>query len=185
MLNSGKYKQYLSIPEAALVWSGLPLDLLSDAAYPSPGVLLIVGHPEVTARAEALIEATDWGTLMECSRMDPDIPLPSPDKRIVHRKDLMAWIAENWPDELPGVTPPVRHRSEPTTPSPPATDDKLLNETDVCERLSLSRSTLWRRIKAGQIPEATHKNPNRWALSALQPYIQGTTAVATENDEEI
>lgn len=76
MIGSGKFKQYLTIPEAALVWEGAPLDLLVGAAFAAPGVPVIVGYPDVTARAEALIEATSQGALVECGRGDPDMRLP-------------------------------------------------------------------------------------------------------------
>lgn len=75
MINTGRYKQYLRLPEAAMVWSGLPLELLATAAYPSPGVPLIPGYPDVTARAEALVEATEH-EILHVPRMDPDMPLP-------------------------------------------------------------------------------------------------------------
>lgn len=181
MIGTGKFKQYLSIPEAALVWSGLPLDLLVEAAYPAPGVPLIVGHPDVTARAEALVEATDRGTLMDCSRIDPDMPLPSADRRKVSRKALMEWITEYWPEDTPqkparpGTSAQQRESPYPAPPAgvEPPVPDQLLTEREVLARLSISRSALHRLRTAGFFPEPTHARPNRWPLSAVTAYITG------------
>jgi hypothetical protein len=161
MLNTGKYKQYLSIPEAALVWSGLPLDLLTGAAFPAPGVPLIVGYPDVTARAEALVEATTYGTLMECGRMDSDMAMPAPDKRTVSRNALMEWIRTYWPDELPGVR-------QSTSAIAKVDSEVLLTVPEVLERLSISRATLNRRIKDRTFPDSTHEGPKRWKASVKQ-----------------
>ena len=166
MLNTGRYKQYLSIPEAALVWSGLPLDLLAGAAFPSPGVPLIVGHLDVTARAEALIEATSFGTLMECGRMDPDMAMPSPDKRIVSRQALMDWIKSYWPEELPKA--PAGQSGERF-----AAAEELLTVSEVLQRLKISRATLNRRIKDGSFPDSTHTNPKRWSVKTIDAHIRG------------
>jgi predicted DNA-binding transcriptional regulator AlpA len=166
MLNTGRYKQFLSLPEAAMVWSGLPLDLLAGATYPEPGVPLIIGHPYVTARAEALIEATTYGTLMECGRYDPDMPLPTPDRRVVYRQALMEWIKTYWPDEMPAnrlVASAASTNIEAT--------EVLLNVAEVLERLKISRATLNRRIKDGAFPDSPHNNPKRWPASMVQEHI--------------
>lgn len=204
MIGTGKYKQFLSIPEAALVWSDLPLELLADAAYPEPGVPLIVGYPDVTARAEALVEATERGTLMDCSRMDPDMPLPSPDRRKVSRKALLEWVDKYWPDEAPS-----RPRSRPSTaaeaaerPAPPtaapATPDRLLNIDEVLAMIGSSRTALHHLRKAGFFPEPTHTGPLRWRESVVRGYMDTPTprhkgrplpprkaSASTEPDEDI
>lgn len=172
MIGSGKFKQYLTIPEAALVWEGAPLDLLVGAAFAAPGIPVIVGHPDVTARAEALIEATSQGALVECGRSDPDMILPPPEKRIVARKALMDWIHEYWPDEMPGsrkASISSTHDDELTSPG------KFLTTKLVYERLGISRATLNRRINAGEFPKHTLKNPNRWPESLVDSYINQPT----------
>lgn len=169
MIGSGKFKQYLTIPEAALVWEGAPLDLLVGAAFAAPGVPVIVGYPDVTARAEALIEATSQGALVECGRSDPDMILPSPEKRIVARKALMDWIHEYWPDEMPGT----RKAAPSSTPDgEQASPGNLLTTKQVYERLGISRATLNRRINAGEFPNHTHENPNRWPENLVDNYIK-------------
>lgn len=169
MIGSGKFKQYLTIPEAALVWEGAPLDLLVGAAFAAPGVPVIVGYPDVTARAEALIEATSQGALVECGRGDPDMRLPTPDKRIVARKALMEWIQEYWPDEMPGARTAA---PSPTADAPQDSPANLLTTKQVYERLGISRATLNRRINAGEFPKHTHENPNRWLESLVDSYIR-------------
>lgn len=169
MIGSGKFKQYLTIPEAALVWEGAPLDLLVGAAFAAPGVPVIVGYPDVTARAEALIEATSQGALVECGRGDPDMRLPTPDKRIVARKSLMEWIQEYWPDEMPGARKAALLHTADVPQDSPA---NLLTTKQVYERLGISRATLNRRINAGEFPKHTHENPNRWLESLVDSYIR-------------
>lgn len=178
MIGTGKFKQFLSIPEAALVWAGLPLELLADAAYPAPAVPLLVGHPDVTPMAEALIEATSRGTLIDCSRADPDMPLPPPERRTVSRRALMAWIDENWPDtkQQPG-RPVVSPQCDSPYPAAPAAsdqvaDERLLTLAEVQEMLGgISRSTVHRLRTAGELPGPTHTGPLRWPLSVIRTYI--------------
>lgn len=179
MLTSGKYKQYLSIPEAALVWSGLPLSLLTDAAYPNPGIPFIPGHMDVAERALALVEATTHGTLTDCSRMDPDMPLPSPDRRLISRQALLAWIKKYWPDEAPVTqtkqTAPAA--SSPLHAAPEAQkDERLLKLKEVLETVGCSRATLDRWVKSGLFPKNTHSKPKRWPLSKVQAYVQKAQA---------
>lgn len=177
MIGTGKFKQFLSIPEAALVWAGLPLELLADAVYPAPAVPMIVGAPDVTPMAEALIEATSRGTLIDCGRADPDMPLPPPARRVVSRRALMAWIDEYWPDtkQQPGRPVTASQCDSPYPAAPAASDqvadERLLTLAEVQEMLGISRSTLHRLRTAGELPGPTHTGPLRWPLSVIRAYI--------------
>jgi predicted DNA-binding transcriptional regulator AlpA len=175
MVNTGKFKSYLSIPEAAMVWEGISMELLHGAAYVSPGVPMIVGHPDVTARAEALIEATDMGTLVECSRIDPDMRLPAPEHRKVSRQGLMEWIQKYWPEELPGKRKFTMHEQPPMRASEPA--DRFLTTKEVWEMLGIKKATFYRRRGdgPGDIPPPEQKSPNRWRLSTVQALMDSIT----------
>jgi predicted DNA-binding transcriptional regulator AlpA len=49
---------------------------------------------------------------------------------------------------------------------------KLLNARDVCEIYRISRVTLWRRVKAGQIPPPTTINSrNYWLAEEIEDHI--------------
>lgn len=50
--------------------------------------------------------------------------------------------------------------------------DNLLNRKQVCNVLSLSRATLYRKIKNGLIPKPLKDGrSSKWKESDLQPYI--------------
>ncbi|MDC9623740.1 helix-turn-helix domain-containing protein [Xenorhabdus sp. XENO-7] len=50
--------------------------------------------------------------------------------------------------------------------------DKLLNREQVCDVLSLSRATLYRKIESGLIPKPLKDGrSSKWKESDLQPYI--------------
>jgi predicted DNA-binding transcriptional regulator AlpA len=54
--------------------------------------------------------------------------------------------------------------------------DNLLSSQRVCEILSISRTTLWRRVKSGQIPpprKAFQGAANRWRESEIEAVIDG------------
>lgn len=49
---------------------------------------------------------------------------------------------------------------------------KLLKRKEVCRCYSISRSTLWRRVKAGQIPPPTRiNNQNYWLSEHIDEHI--------------
>ena len=190
MVNMGKFKSYLSIAEAALVWEGIPLELLHGAAYVRSGVPMIVGHPDVPARAEALIEATDRGTLIECSRIDPDMRLPEPENRRVSRQALMDWIQQYWPEEMPGKRKLTIH--EQPTMRAPEPEDRLLTGREAWEMLGIEKATFYRRrklpVEQGGIPAPNETNPNRWRLGVIQGLVKGekpaTNADQPSDDDE-
>ena len=50
--------------------------------------------------------------------------------------------------------------------------NKLINTKEVCEAYSISRSSLWRRLKAGQIPAPTVINGrNYWLAEHINEHI--------------
>ncbi|MGR5306177.1 helix-turn-helix transcriptional regulator [Vibrio mediterranei] len=49
----------------------------------------------------------------------------------------------------------------------------LISTAEVCHAYGISRSTLWRRIKAGQIPTPTKINDrNYWLADAINEHIE-------------
>lgn len=167
MSSSGKFKQFFTIPEAALFWSGLPFSLLSKALFIDPGIPYLLEHPLVAERAEALVEATDFELLVViCGHMDPDMPLPPPEQRLIARADLIKWLREYWPAEMP--TTAIQ-----TTRTNPAhgQNKSLLREKEVLALLGISRATLNRKRAAGEFPAPTHTNPNRWPFDLVGAYV--------------
>lgn len=77
--------------------------------------------------------------------------LPAPEKRIVSRQALMAWIKEYRPNEMPGK---VAVHPQPPIPAEIQSEDRLLNRGEVEKMLGIGRATLVRRLKAGIVPKS-------------------------------
>lgn len=174
-----RYRLHPTIAEAALLWSGLSFGLLDGCRYLSPCIPDIPGHPDVSARAEVLLEATTRGDLV-CSKAwkagsvygELADPLEEAmERRTIARKDLMAWIAETFPDELPGKN------GAPVEP----VGERLLTQKEVLVKLGCSRSDLYRRMAAGTFPRPTQGGAkNRWLESVVDAYIHRTAVAAND-----
>ena len=60
------------------------------------------------------------------------------------------------------------------------TTERLLPPPVVCDRTSLSRTTLWRLVRAGTFPKPVTVSPGRiaWPESAVQSWIASRMAEA-------
>lgn len=54
-----------------------------------------------------------------------------------------------------------------------APNDRLLKDTEVAEKLSITRDTVWKQTKAGIIPQPVRhgKGAARWRQSEINAYI--------------
>ena len=52
---------------------------------------------------------------------------------------------------------------------------KLLTWRQVCDELGIAKTTLYRRVKAGDIPEPVRLGPRtaRWRADQIDAYIEG------------
>lgn len=52
-------------------------------------------------------------------------------------------------------------------------DDRILTTKEVMAKLTLSRATLWRRVRAGDFPRHLSVSPNRigWSRNAVDAWI--------------
>jgi len=179
-----RYRQYPTIAEAALIWSGLSFSVLDGCEYLAPCVPDIPGHPEVAARAEAILEATNHDNL-KCGKHykpsavwgePPEFPEEICEQRTVSRKNLLAWIGATFPDEMPGAKPAA------VTHAAPVVKDDLLNLQQVLKRVGFSKATLYRKKAAGTFPEPTHRDPSdRWLTSVVDDYIRKSAKRAEED----
>jgi hypothetical protein len=181
-----KYKLHPTIAEAALIWSGLSFDVLDGCEHLAPGIPDIPSRPEVAARAQALLEATEHGDLACAKHFKPGVVAGEPpefpeeilEKRTISRKDLLAWIAANFPDEELGAPPAIE-----ASTAAPGEEDRLLSFEELKVTLGgISDSTVWRRIREGKLSPPTLKNPNRWTLSILRADIKAMAEATAAED---
>lgn len=168
LTNSGRFKQIFSIPEAACLWAGVHLDALQGAAFISPGVPLIVGRPDVSERAQALMDACDHRAIkfspVYASEEGPELV----ERRTIRKDDLVTWLKENFTGadaKLGGGPPPEPKKA-------PEEVIKLLTLKEVLERVGFSKPTLYRFLKEKSFPEPEFKGPNRWKQSTINDYIE-------------
>lgn len=165
---SSRFKQFLTVPEAACLWAGVPLDQLVGAAYLSPGIPMIVGRPDVAERAESIMEACRYNTIQfiptYMSEDGPEIL----ERRVIRRDDLVAWLKENFtgPDAKLGGGP------SPTPKAVPVECVKLLTFREVLERVGISKAQVYRLLTAKAFPQPDFTKPNRWRLSSITDYIE-------------
>ena len=175
-----RYRQYPTIAEAALIWSGLSFSVLDGCQYLAPCVPDIPGHPEVAARAEAILEATIHGDLKcvksyerprNIAELDEYLP-EILEKRTVARKELLAWIAATFPDEMPGSAP------RPATATPGEVKLSAKEVLNLVRRSGreLPQSTLYAWSGDGRFPsrlnEGTKDKPKyRWKKSDVEAWI--------------
>ncbi|MCY3677933.1 MAG: AlpA family phage regulatory protein [Gemmatimonadetes bacterium] len=58
--------------------------------------------------------------------------------------------------------------------------DRILRPRAVCDRLSISRTTLWRKQKDGDFPPALRLGPNSigWRESTIQEWLDSRSEAA-------
>lgn len=74
---------------------------------------------------------------------------------------------------------------DPLSPPRTAIDDPLLSPRDVCDALRISRSTLYRHVKAGRFPPPSIRleagrqaQALRWRKSVVEAHLSGIEAVS-------
>lgn len=149
-----KFLPVVSIAEAAIDWQGLP-DEQRELVVVEEGLPYLAGVPELTERAEALLYAAHKRTITGLTHNEDGYPVGA--ARIqLDRVSARAFIA---------LTAPVKPERR------GAPDDVLIREPEVLKMLGISRVTLYRRVKAGELPEACATNPNRWRQSDIAAII--------------
>lgn len=68
-------------------------------------------------------------------------------------------------------------KNQPTLSAPPLFGGGLLDVSDVCAALKISRPTLYRLLKAGRFPTGVQVGTRlRWSRAAIESYVAGAAA---------
>jgi predicted DNA-binding transcriptional regulator AlpA len=169
LTNSGRFKQIFTVPEAACLWAGVPLDQLTGAAFLSACIPLIVGRPDVSERAQSLMEACDQRTIefspVFASEDGPELV----ERRTLRKDDLTAWLKANFTgaDAKLGGGPPPDAKQVPAELVP------LLLTKDVVAIVRISRAQIYRLIEIRQFPEPDFRGrANKWKQSTINEYLE-------------
>jgi predicted DNA-binding transcriptional regulator AlpA len=176
LTNSGRFQQIYTIPEAACLWAGVPLDQLQGAAYLSPCVPLIVGRPDVSERAQTLMAACGQRVIefapVYVSEDGPELL----ERRTLRKEDLLAWLKANFAgaDAKLGGGPPPEPKRE-------LENVKFLSFEEARQRVGISRAQVYRERKNKDLPYPAPdtESPNRWKLSTITDYIEQKAKKAT------
>lgn len=65
-------------------------------------------------------------------------------------------------------------------------EERLLKDTEVAEKLSVTRNTVWKQAKAGIIPKPVRHGIGavRWKLSEINAYIANLERISTAGGEQ-
>lgn len=168
LTTSGRFKQFLTVAEAACLWAGVPLEQLVGAAYLSPGVPMILGRPDVSERAEALMDACTYSSIQYLPTFMSEDGPEILERRIIRRNDLVTWLRESFT----GQDAKLGGGASPTPKAVPAEFVKLLTFREMLERVGISKAQVYRLLHAKVFPQPDFTNPNRWRLSTITDYIE-------------
>lgn len=167
-----RFSEVVSIAAAAVEWQGLP-QAQQDLVVVEDGLPYLAGAPDLTQRAEALLEAAERRVIKGYTHTEDGEPLPAENIKLF-RDSLEAWIAK------------TRKRLPPEMASAPAVPvatgvDTLLRVEEVMARLGISRTTFYRWQRDGRIEKAHAESPPRWRSS----YVAAVIAQATHEMDDI
>lgn len=166
---SNPFSRFCSLTEAAILWHGLPADRQPLVTIADDGLPYLAGVPDLTERAEAILEAI-WHE--EITLADPSHDQHPVNMHLL-RDSATAWIAEA--NRRLALPVPVC-----AAPAPPPAEERLLTNDEVCLALSCSRSTLKRMRDAGKFPKPLLLGGrNRWPVSVIRGYIAAGIPAAT------
>lgn len=153
-----KFADQIRLADAAVNWHQLKLEQLNRVHINDDGLPELQGEPELLERAHALMLACQAG-LIKGMTFTEDGNGIRPDQMLLDRSSVAGWIkrTEDRLSQLP--TEAAFTSKEPA--------EKLFTQEEVLQQLKIGRTTLYRLIKSGVFPAATHKNKNRWPASAI------------------
>lgn len=155
---ANKFSSRLSIAQAAVEWQQLPPEQQELVLIDDFGIPYLAGTPELTERAEAIAEAAERREIAGVTHNEDGYPFPAT-RMSLERESVAKWTAKA-SSRLPPTGP------QPSSPKP--VPERLVRVEEVCELLGISRSTLYRRIEAGQFESKHLDFPPRWRMTYVE-----------------
>lgn len=155
---ANKFSKRTTIADAAVTWQALPEEQV-ELVIVDGGLPYLAGVPELTERAEALLEAAQSGDIDGITHNEDGYPI-HPDAMRLDRASVERWIA----------TTQVAMQ-EVKQVQPTELEERLLSHEEVLARLNVSASTLHRMIRAGKFSAAHAQGPKRWKQSYVNAYV--------------
>lgn len=171
---SNRFSDVVSIAAAAVEWHGLST-MQQELVVVKNGIPYLAGGPDLTQRAEAILEAAERRTIKGYTHTEDGEPLPAGNMQL-DRDSLDSWIAKarkHLPPEMSIAAPIV---------TPDAQPDVLLKAAEAYTRLGVSSSTFYRWIREGKIEGAQVENPPRWRSNYIASLVAGKFDV---NDDDV
>lgn len=162
---ANRFSPKISLAAAAVEWQGLQAEQQELVIIDEKGLPYLTGVPELTERAEALLDAVH-GRLIKGLVCNEDGYSLHPENMQLNRESVTAWIQKM--EKLPEPQPVA---VMPACPASAQEVERLVDLNQVLKLLNISRSTLHRLRKDQTFPQPEHENPLRWRLSVVQGYI--------------
>lgn len=165
-----RFSDTVSIAAAAVEWQGLSaaqqaLVIVED------GLPFLAGVPDLTARAEALLEAAESRTITGFTHNENGGPVPAEHIRL-DRESVLAWVKRT-NSRLPPQVP-----RESLLDLPDEQPERLLRAEEVWNRLGIGKSTFYRRVRSGEIERPHLDTPPRWRESYVDSLMSTRKAAA-------
>lgn len=160
-----RFSERVTVAQAAVEWQGLTQEQQSLTVV-DDGTPFLIGVPDLTDRADALVEAALSGRITGRAVNEDGYPL----RRDAIRLDRAS--VQGFVDEIDERT--QTGRSD-------AGGDAFLRLNEVCKRLGLSRATVYRRLKEGSIEQAHVDAPPRWRQSYIESLVANPQCTAAND----
>lgn len=170
----------MTIADAAVDWEQIPQEELSNIVINDDGFPFHPNYPKLTARAEALYNATldrkiDGQTYN--AEYDRQIPIPS----IRLNRDSVAEFIKATEKRLSAKKPLPRLADE-AVGQRVEQIERLLTLEDLKPLVKLGRSTIYEKMKKNEFPKNTHDRPTRWRYSDIANYITNQSINAAKGN---
>lgn len=156
-----RFSDRVSIAVAAVEWQGLTPEQ-QQLVTVNDGMPYLAGCPDLSDRAEALLDAAQRGKISGLVNNEDGYPL-RPEVVQLDRSSVAAFVKK------------VDAKPAPAVATATDTGEVLLNSAEVQKRLGIKRATFYRRLNSGELEKAHLDNPQRWRKSYIDGIVQGSS----------